>query len=127
MDLARARDAANIVITTTPSVSVTVPYRLLPQRLLCHQLRFKLLGFQSTEVVAFADDVATVRVGGWVHVAQEAEHFCSVAAAAKHDEKTRRSPAFSAVWSCGVRGGEDIEKAELWGCGLVDFCSGLGR
>lgn len=60
MDLARTRDAADIVITTI--LNVTVPYRLLPKRLLGREQLLELVGFRGAEPVAFADDIAAVRV-----------------------------------------------------------------
>ena len=60
MNLARTQNTADIIITTI--LNVTVPYRLLPKRLLGREQLLELVGFQGAELVAFADDIAAVRV-----------------------------------------------------------------
>ncbi len=100
MDPARARDVADIVVPTMPSM--TVPHRLLRKRLLRREQLLELVGLHGAELVAFPDDIAAVRVGAWVEVVQEAEHFGRVAAAAEDDEEAGGRLAVSAVGCCGV-------------------------
>lgn len=102
MNLAGARNTTDIVTLTPTLPLVPVPLRLPSKQSLRRKQLLELVGFQCTELVAFADDVSAVRVGGWVEVVQEAEHFSGVAAAAEHDEETRGRSAFSAVGFGGV-------------------------
>ena len=89
MDPPRARDEGDVV------AAIAFPPRFIHNldaraRHLASRLETGLEEdrFLRAEVVPGADDVAAVRVGGGIEVAQEGEHFGRVPAAAEDDKET---------------------------------------
>lgn len=74
---------------------------------------FKIDSFSGAEVVAGADNVAAVSVGGWVEVGEEGQHFRRMASTTKDDEEVGWGASVPWKGACWVNCGKNIEKSEL--------------
>lgn len=75
---------------------------------------FKIYSFTGAEVVAGADNVGAVSVGGWVEVYEEREHFRRMASATKDDEEVGWGASFPRKGGLWVSRRKDVKQAELW-------------
>lgn len=74
---------------------------------------FKIYSFAGAEVVAGADNVGAVSVGGRVEVCEEREHFRRMASTTKDDEKMGWGASVPWKGARWVNRGKNIEKSEL--------------
>ena len=119
VDVARSRNGRYVVgsvavisVHTSPS-TVLHPFAF-PDTLLQACLEFR--SFSSTELVARAYDVASVRVGVRIETLNHGEHFCSVAATAEDDKEACGLAAVDGRGTPGERGEarEDEYETGLW-------------